>query len=47
MFQNMAYELQPHRLRRLNRGPGMSPDAYFSVADPIADQPVFVEADRS
>ena len=35
MFENMMYELQPHRLRRLNSGPGMSSDAYYSVTDPI------------
>lgn len=32
----LMHELQPHRLSRLNRGPGMSTDAYnFSVADPV------------
>jgi hypothetical protein len=35
MFENMMYELQPHRLRRLNSGPGMSSDAYYSVQDPV------------
>ena len=35
MFENFFYELQPHRLQRLNRGPGMSSDVYYSVADPI------------
>jgi hypothetical protein len=35
MFENMFYDLQPHRLRMLNRGPGMSSDAYYSVADPL------------
>jgi hypothetical protein len=45
MFENMMYELQPHRLRRLNSGPGMSSDAYYSVADPIASD-VESEQDR-
>jgi len=37
----IMHNLQPHRLQRLNRGPGMSSDAYFSVTDPIpgADDP--------
>jgi hypothetical protein len=35
MFENFFYELQPHRLHRLNRGPGMSTDAYYSVSDPL------------
>lgn len=32
----MWHNLKPHRLSRLNRGPGMSTDAYnFSVTDPV------------
>jgi len=33
---NIWHNVQPHRLQRWNRGQGMSTDAYFSVADPIA-----------
>jgi hypothetical protein len=29
-----CHELQPHRLQRLNRGTGLSPDVYYSVPDP-------------
>jgi hypothetical protein len=29
-----CHDLQPHRLQRLNRGPGMGSDAYYSVPDP-------------
>lgn len=29
------HDLKPHRLWRLNRGPGMSSEAYFSVSDPL------------
>ena len=29
-----CHDLQPHRLQRLNRGPGLSSDAYYSVPDP-------------
>ena len=38
MFENALYELQPHRLHRLNRGPGISSDAYYSVADPVGER---------
>lgn len=38
MFETIMHELQPHRLQRLNSGPGMSSDAYYSVPDPL-DQP--------
>ncbi len=34
---NIWHNLQPHRLQRLNQGPGMSSDAYFSVSDPIPE----------
>ncbi|MGE3316172.1 MAG: hypothetical protein AB7O26_13735 [Planctomycetaceae bacterium] len=34
---NIWHNLQPHRLQRLNQGPGMSSDAYFSVTDPIPE----------
>lgn len=30
---SLLYELQPHRLQRLNQGEGMSREAYFSVSD--------------
>jgi hypothetical protein len=29
-----CHELQPHRLQRLNRGPGLSTEAYYSIPDP-------------
>jgi hypothetical protein len=29
-----CHELQPHRLQRMNRGGGLSPEAYYSVRDP-------------
>jgi hypothetical protein len=32
---NLWHNMQPHRLQQLNRGPGLSSDAYFSVSDPI------------
>ena len=32
---NIWHNLQPYRLQQWNRGQGMSPDAYYSVADPI------------
>ncbi|HUG90815.1 MAG TPA: hypothetical protein VML55_08285 [Planctomycetaceae bacterium] len=32
-----CHELQPHRLQRLNRGSGLSPEAYYSVADPAVE----------
>jgi len=30
---SLLYELQPHRLKRLNQGDGMSSDVYYSVND--------------
>ena len=44
MFENMMYELQPHRLRRLNSGPGMSNDAYYSVQDPVGAESTIPKA---
>lgn len=36
MFKKLTHNLQPHRLRQLNRGePMASPEAYYSVSDPI------------
>ena len=32
-----CHDLQPPRLHRLNRGPGLSPEAYYSISDPDAD----------
>ena len=29
-----CHDLQAHRLQRLNRGSGLSPEAYYSVPDP-------------
>ena len=38
-----CHDLQPHRLQRMNRGPGLSSDAYYSVPDPQqAEDPTHV-----
>ncbi|MGH7129103.1 MAG: hypothetical protein ACREJB_17785 [Planctomycetaceae bacterium] len=34
----LLHDLQLHRLHRLNRGPGMSSDAYLSVPDPLPEE---------
>jgi hypothetical protein len=43
----MFHELQPHRLRRWNQGPGMSSEAYFSVPDVVAVEAHPLAADAS
>ncbi len=32
---NIWYNMQPHRLNRLNEGEGMPSDVYYSVPDPL------------
>jgi hypothetical protein len=36
---NLLYDLQPSQLNKLNRGPGMPSDVYYSVSDPLIDPP--------
>jgi len=35
---NIWYNLQPSQLDKLNRGPGMPSDVYYSISDPIQSQ---------
>ncbi len=44
---NLFYSLKPSQLDKLNRGPGMSSDVYYSVSDPISPEPAVALPSRA